>query len=181
MVAVLRSWKRHEIFLKAAARLASTRPELMFLVVGEGPYRPWVEDHVREFGLEDRVIMTGHRTDVPRLLAASDVCALTSESSEGVPQSVLQYQAMARPVAACEAGGIPEIVRHGVTGLLCPVNDAAAVAAAIGRLLDDENLARGLGEAARRQVVERHSLEAMAGTTLAFYEKLQRKRKKGSD
>ncbi|MFH1091883.1 MAG: glycosyltransferase [Pseudomonadota bacterium] len=91
MVAVLRSWKRHEVFLEAAAELAANRPELRFLVVGEGPRRPHIEEKIRELNLGQKVIMTGHRLDIPEILAISDVTALTSESSEGVPQSVLQY------------------------------------------------------------------------------------------
>jgi len=174
MVAVLRSWKRHEIFLEAAALLARTRPELRFLVVGEGPRRPNIEARIAELGLRDRVVMTGHRTDVPRILAVSDICVLTSESSEGVPQSVLQYQAMARPVAATAVGGIPEIIEAGRTGLLCPPNDPQALAAAMGRILDDPELARDLGRNARRMVEAKHSLEAMAEATLGFYGKIYR-------
>lgn len=180
MVAVLRSWKRHEIFLRAAAELAPHRPDLRFLIVGEGPMRPPIEQNIRDFGLEDRAIMTGHRTDIPRILAVSDVCVLTSESSEGVPQSVLQYQAMARPVVATVAGGIPEVVEDGATGLLCPINDPAAVAQAVARVLDDPGLAGRLGENARRRIVERHSQEAMAASTLALYERIFRaKRRSG--
>lgn len=169
MVAVLRTWKRHEIFLEAAARLVRERPHLRFLIVGDGPGRNRVARKIEELGLTDRAVMTGHRTDVERILAIADVCALTSESSEGVPQSVLQYQAMARPVVATTAGGIPEVIQDGRTGLLCPINDAEAVARTMARVLDDPALAQRLGQAARRRVEERHSLEVMAGTTLDLY------------
>ncbi|MEW6264669.1 MAG: glycosyltransferase family 4 protein [Thermodesulfobacteriota bacterium] len=177
MVAVLRSWKRHEVFLEAAAELASARPELRFLVVGEGPRRPNIEDKIKSLSLEDKVLLTGHRSDVPRLLALSDVCVLTSESSEGVPQAILQYQAMNKPVVACRAGGIPEVVEHERTGLLGPVNDPKAVAGAVARLLDDPALARRLAHSGRRQVEERFSLKAMAESTLDFYEMLYWKKK----
>ncbi|MEW5725367.1 MAG: glycosyltransferase [Thermodesulfobacteriota bacterium] len=172
MLAVLRSWKRHEVFLEAAARLAPRRPDLRFLIVGEGPRRGAITSRIEELGLQDRVFLTGHRADVPEVLAATQVCVLTSESSEGVPQSVLQAQAMAKPVAATAAGGIPEVVEHEKTGLLCPVNEAGAVAAAIARLLDDSGLAGALGRNARRQVERRFSQEAMAGATVEFYGRL---------
>ncbi len=174
MVAVLRTWKRHEIFLEAAAELATDRPELRFLVVGDGPGRNRVTEKIKALDLEGRVVMTGHREDVPRILSISDVCVLTSESSEGVPQSVLQYQAMARPVVACEAGGIPEVVLDGRSGLLCPINDAAAVARSVARILDDPGLAENLGRTARRQVEESHSLAVMASSTLGLYERIYR-------
>lgn len=172
MAAVLRSWKRHEVLLEAVGRLVEKHPEVRVLIVGEGPYRPWVEGHVERLGLKDRVIMTGFRTDIPKLLAISDVCALTSESSEGVPQSVLQYQAMARPVVACRAGGIPEVIEDGATGLLAPPNDIDAVASAVSRLLEDKGLAEKLGQNARKVIEEKHSLKTMAETTLDFYDRI---------
>jgi glycosyltransferase involved in cell wall biosynthesis len=174
MVAVLRSWKRHEIFLEASARLAADRPELRFLIVGDGPRRPEVTAKIRELGLENRAIMTGHRSDVPAVMAACDILALTSKSSEGVPQSVLQAQAMGKPVVGTQAGGIPEVIEHGVTGLLCPVNDPEALAAAMARLLDEPGLAEAIGRNARRRVEEKHSREAMARATLEFYDFLRR-------
>ena len=181
MVAVLRSWKRHEIFLEAAARLIPDRPDLRFLVVGDGPGRKRVSNKIKELNIEDQVIMTGYRTDIPRILAVTEICALTSESSEGVPQSVLQYQAMARPVVASTAGGIPEVVQDEQTGLLCPINDSVAVAAAVGRLLDRPELAARLGRAGRRQVEEKHSLAAMASSTLELYRNIYRGKKGSRD
>ncbi|MDY6850988.1 MAG: glycosyltransferase family 4 protein [Thermodesulfobacteriota bacterium] len=176
MVAVLRSWKRHEIFLEAFALVSRDRPELRYLVAGEGPRRKNIEAKIRELGLEDKGVMTGYRTDIPRILAISDVCALTSESSEGVPQSVLQYQAMARPVIASAVGGVPEVIEDNRTGLLCPVNDPEAVARGMARLLDDNDLARSLGANARRRVEKSHSLKTMAASTLDFYERLYKEK-----
>jgi glycosyltransferase involved in cell wall biosynthesis len=172
MVAVLRSWKRHDVFLEAAARISQSHDKVYFLVVGEGPQRNGVKTHIDRLNLADRAIMTGYRDDVEKLLAISDVCVLTSESSEGVPQSVLQYQAMARPVVASNAGGIPEIVLDGKSGLVCQVNDPDDVAEKITRLLNDPALASTLGQNARKRVEERHSLKAMAKQTLAFYKRL---------
>ncbi|MBF0528525.1 MAG: glycosyltransferase, partial [Deltaproteobacteria bacterium] len=174
MVAVLRSWKRHEVFLEAAAYLTATRPDIRFFIVGEGPRRPDIEAAIAALNLNSRVIMTGHRSDVAKILAVSDVCVLTSESSEGVPQAVLQYQAMARPVVATNVGGVPEVIEHERTGLICPINDHLAVAEAVARILDDPGLAERLGREARRYVEEKHSLQAMAGTTLELYERIYR-------
>jgi glycosyltransferase involved in cell wall biosynthesis len=172
MVAVLRSWKRHEVFLEAAAVLAMSRPELKFLVVGGGEGLKRVADCIKDLGLSGRAVMTGRREDVERILAVSDVCLLTSESSEGVPQSILQYQAMSKPVVATAAGGIPEVVQDGVTGLLCPVNDSGAAARAMAKVLDDPDLARRLGENGRRQVVAGHSLQVMGQKTVELYQRL---------
>jgi glycosyltransferase involved in cell wall biosynthesis len=172
MVAVLRTWKRHDLFLEAAARIADRFPDVDFLLVGEGPNRANVEAAVDRFGLAGRAILTGHRKDVERVLAISDVCCLTSDSSEGVPQSVLQYQAMGRPVVGTRVGGMPEVIEHERTGLLCPPKDAEALAQAVTRLLDDPALARTLGENARAQAVRCHGVDTMARNTQAFYRRI---------
>jgi glycosyltransferase involved in cell wall biosynthesis len=176
MVAVLRSWKRHEIFLEAASRAAVAHPEARFLIVGEGPRRPNIEAKIKELGLTRRVVMTGYRTDIERILAISDICVLTSESSEGVPQSVLQYQAMSRPVIGTAAGGIPEVIINEKTGLLVPVNDPEAVAVAVNRLLDHDQMAGILGQNARNLVERKHSLEVMARATLDLYQDIYQRK-----
>src|SRR5262249_41898524 len=85
--------------------------------------------------------------------------------SEGLSNAVLESMAAGMPVVATAVGGTPELVEHGVTGLLVPPRDADALAAAILRLLDEPSLARRFGEAGRRRVVERFALTAMVGET----------------
>jgi glycosyltransferase involved in cell wall biosynthesis len=105
---------------------------------------------------------------VPDVLAAVNVSVLPS-LSEGLSNSILESMAAGVPVVATAVGGTPELVEDGVTGYLVPPRDAAALAAAITRLLDDPTLARRLGEAGRRRVVERFSLAAMVGATERLY------------
>ncbi|MBF0495121.1 MAG: glycosyltransferase, partial [Deltaproteobacteria bacterium] len=125
-----------------------------------------------DLGLKNQVVFTGHREDIPQLLAISDVTALTSDSSEGVPQTVLQYLAMAKPVVGTTAGGIPELIRDGETGLLVPINDAAAVARAILHLLRDKDLGRRLGLTGRELVARVYDREKMVDQTEQLYYRL---------
>ena len=174
MVAVLRSMKRHDLLVAAAAKLRSEFPEARYLVVGDGPGVDWVSRLVQDAGLEDRFILAGYRNDVPDILSISDVVVLTSDKFEGVPQSISQAMAMGRPVVAAPVGSIGELVLDGETGLLAQAGDAASFAAAIGRLLNDGPLRRALGEAARRHVLQGYTDDIMAQKTLDFYAQLRR-------
>ena len=98
--------------------------------------RSWT-DKIAQEPWKDNVTLLGHRTDVPNLLASLDVLVLPSYAHEGIPQIILQAQAMARPVVATTIGGIPEVVEDGVTGLLVAPRDADALAEKIAALLDD--------------------------------------------
>jgi glycosyltransferase involved in cell wall biosynthesis len=110
------------------------------------------------------------------VLASLDVLALPSYAHEGIPQIILQAQAMARPVVATTIGGIPEVVEEGVTGLLIPPRDAAALAEKISLLLDDAALRQRLGAAARRKVEAQHSLDQMGERLLNLYTALDQAR-----
>jgi len=175
MISVLRSWKGHATFLDAAVRLIekSKRP-VHFVIAGDGPGRQELMEKIAQAPWKDRVTLLGHRNDVPSVLASLDVLVLPSYAHEGIPQIILQAQAMTRAVVATTIGGIPEVVEDGVTGFLVPPRDAEALAGKIGALLENPALRARLGEAARKSVEERHSLDAMGGRLLALYEKLHR-------
>src|SRR4029077_1011946 len=103
------------------------------------------------FGLDDKVRFLGHRDDVPRLLAASDLLVLPS-LYEGLPNVVLEAMRFRKPVVATAAPGTTEVVVDGETGLLVPVKTPTALAKAIRAVLRDPSLARRLGEAGRTRV-----------------------------
>jgi glycosyltransferase involved in cell wall biosynthesis len=176
MVAVLRSMKRHDLFVEAARLLSSRFPSARFLVVGDGPGWEWVEGLIRDAGLQERVTMTGYRQDIERILAATDVAVLTSDRFEGVPQSLSQAMAMGLPVVAAPVGSIAELVRHGETGMMAVSGDAASFADAIGRLLDDPALRRRIGEAASRHILGNYTDDIMIDRTIDFYDQLLQRR-----
>jgi glycosyltransferase involved in cell wall biosynthesis len=148
IVATLRSWKGHLFLLDAFARLE--RPDLQLLIVGEGPMRGPIEEMIATLGIGSRVILTGQRTDPERWMQAMDVFCLPSYANEGVPQAILQAMLCGLPIVTTPVGAILEAVSDGETALVVPPQDAAALAKAINRLLDDSAFARLLGDAARR-------------------------------
>jgi len=155
-------------FLRAAAMIAAEVPDVDFLVVGEGGERAALEALARRLGLGARVVFTGLRHDVPRLLAAVDVFALTS-LYEGFPNVLLEAMATGAVAVATDVGGCRELVTSGETGLLVPPRAPAAVAAAVGRVLRDPALARRLATAARQRVEGTFSIDVMARRTMDAY------------
>ena len=177
MVAVFRAMKRHDVLLRAAVPLVREFPGMRFLLVGEGPGRAGIEQAICSSGLSGSCVLTGHREDVPDLLAASDIVVLTSDL-EGVPQSLSQAMAMARPVVAAAVGGIPELVIDGRTGLIAEAGNPESFARQIARLAADPALRAALGNAARGHVLGGYTDDLMARRTEEFYRLLlDRKRR----
>ena len=119
-------------------------------------------------GVDDRVVLTGYRADVPALLAGCDVFCLPSHA-EGLPLVILEAMAHGKPVVATAVGGTPELVVDGETGLLVTPGDVEALAAALSAVLADPELANRLGEAGRKRVLERFSAADAAARVLALY------------
>ncbi|MFN3476912.1 MAG: glycosyltransferase family 4 protein [Candidatus Methylomirabilales bacterium] len=172
MVAVLRSWKGHRLFLEAAPLIQKMIPQVRFLIVGDGPQRANIQRWIEAMGLTGVVIMAGHREDIPEVFAALDVVVSASTQAEGVPQTILQALAMERSVVATEVGGVPEVIRDGETGLLIPPGDHWALAGGVVRLLKDKETALGLGRRGRRLVEQQYGLETMLDRLEVFYQEL---------
>jgi L-malate glycosyltransferase len=171
VAANLRPVKGLDLLLDAAARLTGDYPDLVCRIAGEGEMRGALEASARQRGLADRFHLLGSVADVPTFLAGLDVAILPSRS-EGMSNALLEYMAAGRAIVATSVGAAAELIDDGVHGLLVPPNDAKKLAEAIDRLLKNPELARRMGEAARRRVRERYSREAMVERFTDFYERL---------
>jgi glycosyltransferase involved in cell wall biosynthesis len=167
--------KGHGVFLDAAARLAEARPSLRFVLVGDGDPTAFRE-RARELGLGERIVFAGFVREVEQALAALDVVVCASLRGEGLTGALREALALARPVVSTDVAGNPEIVRHGETGLLVPPGDAAALARAVGELLDDPARARALAERGRARVSELCSEERRVARVVEIYRALVRER-----
>ncbi len=148
-------------------------PELRVLIVGDGPMRAQLEATTAAFRLGGMVHFTGHRDDVPRLLAAADLLVLPS-LYEGLPNVVLEAMRFARPVVATAAPGTTEVVVDGQTGLLVPLRDPPALAQAIRTVVRDPECAHRLGAAGRARVESEFRAETMVDAYASLYEELAR-------
>ncbi|HVS28202.1 MAG TPA: glycosyltransferase, partial [Solirubrobacteraceae bacterium] len=148
LVAMLRSEKAIGVLVEASALLVAEFPALKVLVAGDGPERVRLERMIAELGIGDTVVLLGIRADVPHLLDACDVAAMTSDT-EGSPLAIMEYLEAGVPIVATRVGGVPELVEHGAEGLLVPARDPVALAGAIAELLRDPAKARAMGARGR--------------------------------
>lgn len=177
MISVLRSWKGHATFLDAAAEIMqSSRAPVHFVIAGDGPGRDELAQKVAQAPWKDHVTLLGHRADVPQVLASLDVLVLPSFAHEGIPQIILQAQAMGRAVVATTVGGIPEVVEDGVTGLLVPPRNPGALGQKILLLLQDSGMRERVGRAAREGIERHHTVDAMGERLLRLYQDVDRER-----
>jgi glycosyltransferase involved in cell wall biosynthesis len=159
IVATLRSWKGHRFLLEAFGGLADRGAHL--LIVGDGPQRPALGKMVTDLKLEDRVLMPGNQSDVVPWLQALDVCVLPSYANEGVPQAILQAMSCRIPVVSTAVGSILEAVCDGKTGLIVPERQTNPLREALEKLLGDAEMRQRFGDAARKVVLEKFSIETM--------------------
>ena len=150
-VAVLRSQKRLIDWLQVAARVASRRPDVTFLLVGGGPLEADIRAQVESLGLSARVRMPGFRPDGRRLMSAMDVFLMTSEF-EGLPIALLEAMTLAKPVVSTRVGGIPEVLTAGSAGLLAGIGAVEELSACVLNLLNDAGLRARMGAAGAARI-----------------------------
>jgi glycosyltransferase involved in cell wall biosynthesis len=170
-VAALVHHKGQRHLIDAAAIVVRRIPDARFVIAGEGELRPQLERQIKEHRLEKHVFLVGFRPDVLSVHKAFDVFVMSSVT-EGLGTSLLDAMACARPIVATAAGGMPEVVADGETGLLVPPRDDQALADAIVRLLEDEGRRRVMGRAGERLVREHFSSERMVQDTLKLYQRV---------
>jgi glycosyltransferase involved in cell wall biosynthesis len=163
--------KGQRYLVDAAPAVVRALPDTHFLIFGEGELRPALTRQIKHLGLEHRVSLAGFRADILPLLKGLDLFVMSS-ITEGLGTSILDAMAAGKAVVGTTAGGIPEAVEHGVTGLLVPPHNADALAGAILTLLKDEALRRRMGEAGLERVRGRFSVDRMIDETLAVYERV---------
>ena len=169
MPAVLRPGKGHEVLLDALPMIMSELPRVRLLFAGAGERED--ELRARAAPLGAAVAFLGHRRDLPELLAASDLVVLPS-FSEALPTALIESAAAGRPVVATRVGGTPDVVQHGVTGLLVPPGDVPALAAAVVSVLRDPSKADSFGRAGRVVARWRFSLDGNVDRTLELWSRI---------
>ena len=145
---------------------------VVFLVVGDGPKRMELEEKARTMGLSRNVIFIGWRKKVEGVYTDADIILLTSRS-EGTPVSLIEAAASGRPVVATDVGGVADVVRDGISGLLVGSRDPREFAQMVLDLLKDQPRCKEMGGAGRRFVVERYSKDRLLRDTARMYDDLQ--------
>jgi glycosyltransferase involved in cell wall biosynthesis len=152
--------KSHVDFLRAAGVLREEFPEARFLLVGEGKEEKRLRAEAKALGIEDQVIFTGYRRDVPALMAAMDIFVLPSRQ-ENMPQVLLEAMAMARPVVSTATIGVREVLEDSRNGFVVPKRDFEALASRVRSLAGDTQLRKAMGERARVRILENFTRDDM--------------------
>ncbi|MCA9231090.1 MAG: glycosyltransferase [Planctomycetales bacterium] len=160
ILAALRPEKNHELFLAGAAQIHRQLPNSRFIIIGDGPQRNQLQQLAHELGIGDVTHFLGPRQDVPEVLRALNVLALTSHN-EANPVSILEALSSEVPVVAADVGSVAETVLPNRTGQLFPAGDLDSFVAHCTELLRNPALQTRMGKEGRRLVVEQWSLAAM--------------------
>lgn len=163
--------KGHAYFLEAVERLRDRGPVDEFWIVGEDKNltRAELEKEAGRRGVADRVRFAGRLPDVAAFMRSCHLGVVSSIGSEAVSRVALEWLALGRPIVATRVGALPELVEDGKNGRLVPPRDGAALAAALGALLDDGEARRRMGAEARRRVEHQFSVPRWGEETEAAY------------
>ena len=164
-----------QIYLIRAANIIKNKYQnIKFIIVGDGELRSRLELETHKLGLNDILIFTGFRKDVISVLASFDIFAFPSHL-EGLGTSLLDAMAMRKPIVSTTAGGIPEVIENGINGILAPPKNHELFAKALIHLIEDRELRLKFGDAGRKIVEERFTVDKMVEGTLKVYQRLLNK------
>jgi len=165
--------KNHKLLLDMAKNVLdkSNNKDIKFLIVGEGPLRDELERHSQNLGIENKIVFTGERNDIPDLLQMMDVFVLTS-NWEGLSNAIMEAMASSLPCVATDVGGNSELVLDGETGYIVSPNDPGAAAQKVLYLINDRLLAKEMGVKGRKRIEESFSAIKMIKNTEEVYDKL---------
>lgn len=167
-VASFRPVKRIDLLLRAFADVVAAGNDAILLLVGHGEILPALKELARELKVPDRIIFTGMQHDALRYLQAMDTFVLCSDW-EGLPMTLLEAMTLSRPVIATRVGGVPEVVKEGMTGRLIPPDDKEVLAQTMGELLHDPDQRLRLGSGARSEMLLREGAGENAAAILEVY------------
>jgi glycosyltransferase involved in cell wall biosynthesis len=145
-------------------------PHVKLLVVGDGPLEPELKAQAAALGIQDRVVFTGFRQDIPDILQSID-CMCLASLSEALPYAVLEAASYARPLLVTEVGGLKTLLKHENTALMVPPQDAAALAKAIRWMLAQRESTVQIGVNAYDMVRNSFSVDTMIASILSVYDK----------
>ncbi|MDD5454558.1 MAG: glycosyltransferase family 4 protein [Candidatus Ratteibacteria bacterium] len=153
--------KGQKTFIEAASIVLKIYPQTKFLIVGGAKkerYKTQLQDLVGKLGIQDKIIFTGRREDIPGIISNFDIFALPT-LNEGFARVIIEAMACGKPIIATSVGGNSEAVVDGETGLIIPINSPSVLAQKIIELIEDESRRKKMGNRGRERVTNNFSLE----------------------
>ena len=173
-ISVFRFQKRLKEWLDVMAEVLKKRQNVYGLIIGDGPLKEEIINHLNKLNLQKKIILAGLQTDVKPWLSSMDIFMMTSKF-EGLPIALLEAMSMQCAIATTDAGGIKEVVNHNQSGLMVGVDDVGKLSEEILRLIDDPEFRNSLGVNARNRVIESFGIEQMVRKLEALYFSLVKK------
>jgi glycosyltransferase involved in cell wall biosynthesis len=170
-VAVLREAKGLQFMLEAIPEILNKIPDLYYVIAGDGEYREALQQKLKYLRLDDRVKFLGYRSDIPQILAASDLFVFPS-LIDALPTVLLEAMAVGKPIVSSNVGGIPEILENGVNGLLVPPASSTYLVGACIQVLTDSGFASRLAANAIQVVQQRFDIRKQAGSLVDLYDRM---------
>jgi glycosyltransferase involved in cell wall biosynthesis len=170
-IAVFRFQKRLEVWIEVAKNILTQQPGVHFIIVGDGPLRGMLLEKTSRLGLTDRIHFAGLQTEVRPYLAIFDLYMMSSVF-EGLPIALLEAMSSGCAVVSTNAGGIKEVIRHDVDGLICNVDAPELLTNLAVGLLRAPDKRKSLGIRARQRIIDSFSLETMVASLEKVYEEL---------
>jgi glycosyltransferase involved in cell wall biosynthesis len=175
----IKDWKGQHVAIDAVKILKKKYSDLKCLLIGnvshseaDRKYFSYLKELVTRYGLIDNVIFTGYRDDIPSLISALDVLLHTSLANEGFPRVILEIMLFSKPIIASAIGPTFEMIKDGISGFLVPPSDSKALAGKIDYLISNADIAKKMGQMARKRVEEYFSIETNVKKTEQLYSKL---------
>ncbi len=163
--------KGPEVFVRSALILASHRPDVHSVLIGEGPMREELSALIRRFGLQDRVHLAGARSDMPTVYPELDL-AVSCSHTEAMPLAVMEAMASGVPVVATRVGGVSHLVEHAHTGWLVAPGDFDDIGNRCAALLGEPATLERMGQAARARAVAQLGLAASSARVADLLEQV---------
>jgi glycosyltransferase involved in cell wall biosynthesis len=157
------------MLVRVSAQLNRSHPRTHFVWIGDGPMQTVLETAVNEAGLGNVFHLTGRRPDAAWLARDLTIGVLPS-ISEGLPNAIMEYMYWRLPIVVTDAGGCRELVQHGRTGYVVPIDDVEGMTSAVAEMLSQPGLALEMGRRARERLEQNFSIERMVGSTAATYD-----------
>jgi len=171
-IASLTRNKGHDVLLTSMRALAARHGHAKSIIIGDGPERRSLEERIGSLGMRGRVLLAGMRQDVLPFLRRADVVVLSTIGREGLSVALIEGAAAGRPLVGSDLGGIPEVIEHGVNGLLFRPGDSRELVRALERLITDPELRERMGQRSRTLYVNRFSREVMIGRIEQMYDEV---------
>jgi len=168
VVATFKRQKGHQFLIEAASKLVNQFPNLHILFVGDGELREQLIEQTHTLDIDNHIHFLGTRSDVPSILAASDLFILPS-LWEGLPMALIEAMASGLPVVATDVSGTTQVMEDGKTGILVQPGQSNELELAVGKILGDPETAKKMGEASRLRVEKLFSAQKQANEYLELY------------